>query len=402
MKLQAALIVSVLALAAARQASGEPGRQERRGELDLDLDFDFELDLGELELPDGETERELRQIGPRIAESLKGLEEQLHRDLGPLASLSARERGGRDQGDRDDDADDRESLQQERRELEKARRELQRLREEGRSRREQRSHEDSEPAGSEGAGSSARIAVQGPVTFMARSHAASIEIVAGKAGEVQLSLTDARKTGLTLSSHGDRVEALFDGRPSLRRGKLRVELPPGSHVDLQSMAGDLAVKGVGGDARVRTLSGDVSVAGCASADLQSVSGDVRVEAASGAVRVQTVSGNSTVTSSGGAPQVNFGSTSGSLDWAGVCGKGCRLSTETISGDVRLKVARGSSFAVSFASHSGKLERGGLELLVKREPRRRKWAGGLTEAVLGSGEGVIESDAFSGDLRFEQK
>ncbi len=400
MKLQAALIVSVLTLAASWHASGEPGRQERR--RDPDFDFDFELDLGELDLPDGATARELSRIGPRIAERLRGLEERLQKDLGPLASLSARERGGGDEDDRGDDAGDRESLQEERRELERARQELQRLREEGRLRRELRSKEDGEPAGPEVAGSSARIAVQGKITFTVRSHAASIELVAGKAGEVQLTLTGVRKTGVTLASHGDRVEAQFDGRPSLRRGKLRVELPPGSHVDLQSMAGDLVVKGVGGDVRVRSLSGDVSVAGCASADVQSVSGDVRVEAASGAVRVQTVSGNSTVTSSGGAPQLTFGSTSGSLDWAGVCGKGCRLSTETISGDVKLKVARGSSFAVSFASHSGKLERGGLDLSVKRESRRRKWAGGLTEAVFGSGEGVIESDAFSGDLRFDQK
>jgi hypothetical protein len=280
------------------------------------------------------------------------------------------------------------------------------MREERRRQREQererrRSGRDDERTAE--ARSTAQLAVRGPVTFMLHAQAADVDVVAGGAGQVQLTLTGAPRTDISLAPHGDRIEPEFGGRPRLRRGKLRVELPPGSRVDLQSMSGLVTVKDIGGEARVRTMSSNVKVSGCAAADVQSLSGDVDVAGAGGPVRVQTVSGNTTISASGGAPQLAFTSTSGSLDWAGTCAKGCRLSTETVSGDVKLSVGKGSSFAVSFNSHSGRVDRGDLDFSVKREPRRRRsWGGGIYEATFGSGEGVIESDAFSGDLRFAQR
>jgi len=330
-----------------------------------DFHFDFDFDASDF----GRLGRDLGRLGERLG-----------RDLGPLALL-----------DRDDDDEGGRDLVREK---------LRRFREE---RRRQREHRSDDRPGAEASGeSTARLAVSGNVSFQLRTQAAQVDVVAGKAGQVQVTLTHAPPTEVALRLFGDRVEAEFGGRRVLRRGHLKVELPPGARVDLQSMSGDFTVKGVGGDVRVRTLSGDVKVEGCAQADVQSISGDVSVEGASGPVRLQTVSGGAKVSEKGGAPQLSFASASGSLDWAGTCGKGCRLVTETVSGDVSLVLTESSSFALSFVSHSGQLDHAGLPIDIKRAPKKKHGGSGWVEATFGRGEGVIESDAFSGDLKLRRK
>jgi DUF4097 and DUF4098 domain-containing protein YvlB len=104
-----------------------------------------------------------------------------------------------------------------------------------------------------------------------------------------------------------------------------------------------------------------------------------------------------------AVQLAFQSASGNLEWTGVCAKGCHLSAETVSGDIKLQPdAAKSSFELSYSSHSGDL-RDELKLEVKRTPKRKHGGmGGWLEAVYGKGEGVIECDAFSGDLIVRKK
>jgi hypothetical protein len=243
---------------------------------------------------------------------------------------------------------------------------------------------------------SAILPVKGPVTFQVRAQAADIEVVATDKRQVSVTLTEAAAEDIALFAFGDRVEPSFKGRRTLRRGRLRVELPRGSRLDLASMSGDVTAERIG-DVRIRTMSGDVKLSGVAKTDVQTISGDTRIEDTSGPVRLHTVSGNGTVTTSGVAPQVEFHSASGGLDWSGACGKDCHLSAETVSGDLRLTLDPKSSFELSYTSHSGEL-RDELNLMVKRAPRRKHgMTSGWLEATFGKGEGVIEADAFSGTL-----
>jgi len=243
---------------------------------------------------------------------------------------------------------------------------------------------------------SAILPVKGPVTFQVRAQAGDIVVVATDKRQVSVTLTDAAAEDIALFAFGDRVEPSFKGRRTLRRGRLRVELPRGSRLDLASMSGDVSAERIG-DVRIRTMSGDVKLSGVAKTDVQTISGDTRIEDASGPVRLHTVSGNGTVTTSGAAPQVEFHSASGGLDWSGACGKDCHLSAETVSGDLRLTLDPKSSFELTYTSHSGEL-RDELNLMVKRAPRRKHgMTSGWLEASFGKGEGVIEADAFSGTL-----
>jgi hypothetical protein len=248
---------------------------------------------------------------------------------------------------------------------------------------------------------SASLSVNGPVTFQVRAQAGEVDVVATDKRQVSVTLTEAPAEDIALFAFGDRIEPSFRGRRTLRRGRLRVELPRGSRLDLSSMSGDVTVQKIG-DVRIRTMSGDVKLSGIAKADVQTVSGDARIEDASGPVRLHTVSGNGAVSTSSSAPQVEFHSASGSLDWSGVCARDCHLSAETVSGDVRLNVDPKSSFELSYTSHSGEL-RDEVNLAIKRAPRRKHgMASGWLEATFGRGEGVIEADAFSGSLVVKRK
>jgi DUF4097 and DUF4098 domain-containing protein YvlB len=137
-------------------------------------------------------------------------------------------------------------------------------------------------------------------------------------------------------------------------------------------------------------------------DVQSISGDVQVDDASGPVRLHTVSGKVTLAMRNQAPQVEFQSASGSLDFKGACGKDCHMSAATVSGDLHMALASQSSFELSYSSHSGEL-RDGLNLAVKKSAHSRHGSSrGSLEGTYGKGEGVIEADAFSGNLTLSKQ
>lgn len=248
---------------------------------------------------------------------------------------------------------------------------------------------------------SAALPVKGPVTFQVQAQGGEVEVVGTDKLQVSVSLSEAPADEIALFAFGDRVEPSFRGRRLLRRGKLHVELPRGSRLDLSSLSGDVSVQKLA-DVRVHTLSGDVKLSGVGKTEVQSISGDVRIDDAAGPVRLHLVSGRATVLTSGAAPQLEFYSTSGSLEWGGACARDCHLSAETVSGEVRLAVDPKSSFELSYTSHSGEL-RDELGLAIKRAPTRKHgMASGWMEASFGKGEGVIEADAFSGNLVLKKK
>ena len=248
---------------------------------------------------------------------------------------------------------------------------------------------------------SATMPVKGPVTFQVQAQGGEVEVVGTDKLQVSVSLSEAPADEIALFAFGDRIAPSFRGRRLLRRGKLHVELPRGSRLDLGSLSGDVSVQKLA-DVRIHTLSGDVKLSSVGKTEVQSISGDVHLDDANGPVRLHLVSGRATVLTTGTAPQLEFQSTSGSLDWGGTCAKDCHLSAETVSGDLRLALDPKSSFELSYTSHSGEL-RDELNLTIKRAPARKHgMASGWMEASFGKGEGVIEADAFSGNLVVKKK
>ncbi|TMA18076.1 MAG: hypothetical protein E6J85_15655 [Deltaproteobacteria bacterium] len=264
--------------------------------------------------------------------------------------------------------------------------------------------DDSAPsARAKGKNGVATLPAKGPVTVRIRAQSGEVQVVATDRAQVSASLSEVpSRDDVQLSQSGDRVDVQVGSHRALRRGKLRVEVPKGSSVDFESTSADLQVQGIGGDVRIQTMSGDIKVAGVRKANVETISGDVKVDA-NGPIRVHTVSGNAVASTADPGVRLEFESASGNLDWTGACGKGCHVSTETVSGQIAIAVdSSRSSFELSYSSHSGDF-RNDLNLDVKHAPKKKHGGvGGWLEAVYGKGEGIIECDAFSGDLQIRKK
>jgi hypothetical protein len=254
-----------------------------------------------------------------------------------------------------------------------------------------------QPAPESGGGKrTARLAVKGPVTLKLETMSADVEVAAGRSGQVTVVQEDDDEGEVRLLQRAeDRVEVDGAGGRGVTSGNLRIELPPGSHLDLSTVSGDVAVRGLNGDVRCRTMSGDVRVDGASNVELKTVSGDIRADAVAGAARIKTVSGDVTLRSRSAAPQVDFESTSGDLEFSGGCGAKCRLSAGSVSGTLVLHLAPASSFELSHDSHSGDFEDGLGAQITRRE---RRFGTLSVRAHYGKGEGVIETRTFSGEVR----
>ena len=235
---------------------------------------------------------------------------------------------------------------------------------------------------------------------------ADLEVVGGGGKQVKAQLIDS-SGALHLQQSGDRVELQLQSKsgwphmPAGIDGKLRIEVPQGTHVELTSASGDIAVRDTGGNVRLRTASGEVRLRKVAGVEVMAVSGDVVVENASGEVRLRTVSGDAQVSQNGsGAAKLEYGTTSGDLDWTGACRAGCRIEARSTSGDIKLRMSSDSSFDLRYVTHSGDVTDDlKMQTLEQNEGRH---GGGSLHARYGKGEGLIEAQTFSGDLHVARK
>jgi hypothetical protein len=142
---------------------------------------------------------------------------------------------------------------------------------------------------------------------------------------------------------------------------LRVEGELGE-VSVRTASGDIRLESVRRELEVKTASGDISVDTIASeASLLTVSGHLGVERVDASLTARSVSGGATIGSISG-PLV-LATTSGSVDLKAVSGGDVRV--KSVSGDIRVGIARGTRTWVDASSVSGRLE---SELgLDEREP-----------------------------------
>lgn len=239
--------------------------------------------------------------------------------------------------------------------------------------------------------------VSGPVTLRLKTASADVVAVAGDRETVRATVTDSDVAAIELRPEGaGELRLVGDGRDGLRRGHVKIELPPGSRLEVNTASGEVSITDVGGDAVVRTASGDISVQGCRNLEVETSSGELSVEQLGGTGRVRTVSGDARIVSRTALSAFDFNSTSGELRIEGACGADCRVTANTISGDVHLKASGERSFTVRFHSQSGELS-GGPE----PEPNGEDEAAAHDRTVrFGAGAGLVNVTTVSGDLQIE--
>ncbi len=195
--------------------------------------------------------------------------------------------------------------------------------------------------------------------------------------------------------------------------ELLLQVPLQASLDIESVSADIDVEGVASeDLDIETVSGDVSVAAAPRrASIDSVSGDLvltlnsreaKTESVSGdivlkgrldgEVHAETVSGDITIDSRGQrVRRLTTGTVSGDADVRVGLADGGSIKSETVSGEIRLRLPKNLSARVSGESFSG-----GLAAPDATVHREEFGPGKSIQARYGSGAGEIRMESFSGD------
>jgi putative adhesin len=185
----------------------------------------------------------------------------------------------------------------------------------------------------------------------------SIVVVEGDEKLVEQTRVDLRGGVLSVEFEGKRnlfgiTIAIGDFSFGGSRLEVRAHIPHGTEVQLATAAADMTVRGRIGALDAKTASGDVHVVGEIERDavLKTVSGDVTLAEVGGELRVQSVSGDVTTAGVGGS--VVSKSVSGDVRIGSV--REGHASLQSVSGDIEVGVAPGTSIDVDAGSVSGDL------------------------------------------------
>lgn len=246
------------------------------------------------------------------------------------------------------------------------------------------------------------------------------------AGEIVVEGWDRPEVQLT-GSLGDNAERLeIDGSASALRIAVRypkntrrvdetvleLRVPAGASLELEGVSADIEVTGMaGGNIGATSVSGDVEVEARASrAELQSVSGDITFDGettrltaesvsgdvvlrgVSGEVELRSVSGNLEM-EGGAVTRGRFEAVSGSLDASLSVASGGKVTVESMSGDVTLRLPADQSGVFEGQTFSGDIRSD-----FGATDRSSRGPGSRLNHTAGDGDASIRVESFSGDVR----
>jgi DUF4097 and DUF4098 domain-containing protein YvlB len=248
------------------------------------------------------------------------------------------------------------------------------------------------------------------------------------AGEITVQGWDRDEVRLT-GSLGDNAERLeIDGSASALRiavkypnntrrideTTLELRVPAGASLEIQGVSADVEISGMdGGRIDASSVSGDVEVdARAERIELQSVSGDVRFEGetrrlsaeavsgdivlrgASGEVEVSSVSGNLEL-EGGEVTRGRFETVSGSLEASLSVSSGGKVTVESMSGDVTLRLPADQAGVFEAQTFSGDIRSD-----FGSTDRSSRGPGSRLDYTAGAGDASIRVESFSGDVRID--
>lgn len=215
-----------------------------------------------------------------------------------------------------------------------------------------------------------------------------VEIVNGSGAIVTIDVTDIPQGFRVVQrERGGSVAVDIQGRNtwfSRVSGDptVRVELPSGTNLDVQSSSGDMAIETIRGTVRIRTSSGDITLADVGGeASIRSSSGDIRIGDATGAFGIDSSSGDVRIRRYRGALRVQ--TSSGDIEVAELRLTG-GIDAASSSGDIEIELdndLRDVTYVLQ--SNSGDLRFGTV--------RGEKYLSG------GSGRFQINASTSSGDV-----
>jgi DUF4097 and DUF4098 domain-containing protein YvlB len=171
----------------------------------------------------------------------------------------------------------------------------------------------------------------------------------------------------------------------------------GGDIDVNSVSGRVRINAQTPMLNVISVSGNIAFSGqAAQAKLQTVSGDILAPSLGNSVDLQTISGR---IQAGGGPwqHLNLSTVSGDVQLAGSLASGGNISIDSMSGDVQLLVPSSLSSNVHATTFSGDLR---SDFGTPKQPEHGP--GSSLDAVAGTGNGKINVESFSGDVRIRKQ
>lgn len=197
----------------------------------------------------------------------------------------------------------------------------------------------------------------------------TVEIVAGDAGAIALTIDATDADDFEVFKTGDRVSVRHPSRWGRRGRNSRIvaHVPFGTDVELSSTSGDVRLVGRLGIVRLHTASGDIMMDDAARVDVTTASGEFSGGDIEGEATISSVSGDCTLHHIGGrldatvtsgdlrieacGGDVSIGSTSGDVR-LGRCG-GSDIAIRSISGDLRIGLPGGLRVEAEISTLSGR-------------------------------------------------
>lgn len=225
--------------------------------------------------------------------------------------------------------------------------------------------------------------------------------------ELEISETSG---GLRIRVHNQNNQRRLD------ESHLRLQVPVGVSVELESISADMLVEGldnssivassVSGDIDIsantghleaESVSGDVNFSGQAPrVTIETVSGEIDVRNASGEVRITTVSGD-LLLQGGEVSLGRFETVSGDLELNLQVSDGGRLTADSMSGDVILLLPASQQAEFSAQSYSGDIRTD-----FGTVDREKGMPGRSLNHTVGNSGAVIRIESFSGDARLKKR
>jgi DUF4097 and DUF4098 domain-containing protein YvlB len=254
----------------------------------------------------------------------------------------------------------------------------------------------------------------------------TVEII-NVAGTVEVSPWDQAEVAVTggIGARVERVEVTGTGAHVTVRvvvpngnsyhdegeARLKIQVPRHCSLEVSLVSADLHLTGIEGDAKLQTVSGDITGDTGGSLQVSTVSGDVRLEARNAkSMRVKTISGDATL--NGGSGEVNvesvsgdanlklgtlkhshFESVSGDLHIAGTLEAGGQLDASSVSGDVQLSFGAVPDADIDLQSMSGDIS----NCFGPKPIEQQYGPGSRLNFRSGQGGGKVHADTKSGDL-----
>ena len=176
-----------------------------------------------------------------------------------------------------------------------------------------------------------------------------------------------------------------------------IEGAGGRLLEAESVSGDVEASGDVERLEISSVSGDVEFEGSAQRTVaESVSGDVNLDGVDGELEVSLVSGDLELMA-GMLELGRFEAVSGTLDLEMSVADGARITVETMSGDVIVRLPAGQQGAFQAQTFSGD-----IRSEFGSPQRSDSGSGTRLEHEVGENGASIRLETFSGDVRIGQK